>query len=66
MSIFSETFVSRGVERQYSASSAQRAKDLFATSCRLCSTHGKHLECHRCGISEAHNTVMTILFSKGA
>ena len=64
---FAEVFEQRGIERQYGAYNAQRAKNAFKTSCKACSTHGVHLECDRCGISEAHKAVMTILFNvKGA
>jgi hypothetical protein len=67
MSKLAELFESRGVERQYSAHSPQSAQRAFATSCAICSTRGVPLECGRCGIADAHNSVMTILFNaKGA
>lgn len=67
MSKFTEVFENRGIARQYGATSAQRAKSAFKTSCNACSTRGLQLECDKCGISVAHNTVMQILFNeKGA
>lgn len=67
MSKLAELFESRGVERQYSAHSPQSAQRAFAKSCAICCTQGKVLECSRCGIADAHHSVMTILFnSKGA
>ena len=67
MSKCTELFESRGIEYQYSATNPKRAQRAFATSCDICCTRGMHLECSKCGISTAHNTVMTILFNaKGA
>ena len=63
MSKFAEVFESRGIARQYGATSAQRARSAFKTSCYACSTKGLQLECDKCGISVAHKDVMTILFN---
>lgn len=61
------SFVRTGIERQYSASNPMVAQRAFAKSCAICCTQGKSLECGRCGIADAHNSVMTILFNaKGA
>lgn len=64
MSNFAEVFQQRGIERQYGALNAKRARSAFKTSCTACSTHGLHIECDRCGINDAHKTVMTILFNE--
>jgi hypothetical protein len=67
MSRFTEAFENKGIERQYGARNPRAAQRAFATSCAICSTRGVQLECSKCGIESAHNTVMTILFNaKGA
>lgn len=58
---FAEKFMQRGIEYQYEATSTEVATKAFKTSCRICSTRGIHLECDRCGISTAHNSMMLIL-----
>ena len=54
------SFVEIGIERQYEAQNINEANRAFKSSCRLCSTRGRHLECDRCGIANAHNTVIAI------
>ena len=57
-------FESRGIEHQYSATSASMAHRAFATSCNICCTRGIHLECDKCGILTAHNLVTTLIFNE--
>lgn len=64
MSKFTEAFENKGIERQYNATNPKVAQRAFATSCDICCTRGMHLNCSKCGISTAHNTVMTILFNE--
>ena len=49
-----------GVDYQYNAKNAKMAEKSFEKSCSKCCTQGKHIECSRCAISEAHNSIMMI------
>lgn len=51
-----------GVDYQYNARNARMAKKSFENSCHKCCTQGKHIECSKCAISTAHQSVM-IAFS---
>lgn len=54
-------FEERGIERQYNARNITEAKRAFENSCDFCCNTGKHLDCDRCRIASAHNTVITLL-----
>ena len=58
------SFVEIGIERQYDARNIIEANRAFKISCKLCSTRGRHLECDRCKIASAHDTVALIFNHK--
>ena len=60
MSYFEEI----GVEFQYNARNIFEANKAFEKSCTRCSTAGKHLNCDKCHIASAHNTVALIFNNK--
>ena len=57
-------FEERGIERQYNARNIIEADRAFAKSCDFCCSRGKHLNCDRCRIASAHNTVVAIFNNK--
>ena len=46
-----------GVDYQYNARNINEAIKSFNNSCNRCCTQGRHIECDRCAIATAHNTV---------
>ena len=50
-----------GMDYQYGARSARRAKQALEKSCKICATTGKHIECKHCAIANAHNDIILIL-----
>ena len=64
MSKMLENFIEYGAELQYFATTPARAQKAFATSCKICCTRGYQLDCDRCGIASAHNSVILIKFNK--
>lgn len=58
---FAEGFESIGIARQYSATTVKMAHKSFLFSCKRCCTMGVALNCDRCGIATAHNTVLELL-----
>lgn len=47
-----------GVEIQYAATNARKAKGSFNYSCDVCCSRGLHIECDRCAIAYAHRIVV--------
>ena len=58
------SFVQIGIDYQYSATTADMADRAFATSCDICASTGKHIECAMCKISAAHELMLTMLALK--
>lgn len=51
-------FEKEGVDRQREAANVREAKRAFAFSCALCCNKGRHLNCEKCAIADAHEFVM--------
>ena len=54
-------FESIGVGYQYGATNIFSAQKAMAKSCDKCIKSGKHIECDRCAIANAHHDVINIL-----
>lgn len=61
---FAEGFESVGIAHQYNATTLKMADRAFANSCDRCCSMGVSLNCDRCGIANAHNTVALIFNNK--
>lgn len=57
-------FEERGVEHQYNARNIAEANRAFDNSCTRCCTTGRHLDCDKCHIASAHNTIITLFNNK--
>lgn len=51
-------FEKDGVDRQREAASVKEARRAFAFSFTLCCSMGRHLDCGKCAIANAHEFVM--------
>lgn len=60
MTIFEE----RGRDFQLNAVSAEDAIRKYDTSCKICGTQGKYLNCERCAIDYTHKMVMAVFADK--
>ena len=58
------SFVEKGIDFQYNATTVNMAERAFNTSCNICASTGKHINCAMCKISAAHEAVMFILKRK--
>ena len=47
-----------GVNYQLDCSSAAEARKCFKLSCRSCCNRGMRIECDRCAISQAHDSIV--------
>lgn len=54
-------FEAVGVDYQFSATNLFEAKKYFAKSCNKCIHTGKHIDCDKCAISNAHHDLINIL-----
>ena len=52
-----------GVGFQYMARTAREAKQSYEKSCKACCEKGLRIDCDRCGICFAHDTVMAVFGS---
>lgn len=55
-----------GVNFQYDAASKSEANKSFRYSCRVCCERGMHIECDRCAIAIAHDTVVAAIDTTGS
>lgn len=56
-------FEERGINRQYNACNIREARIAFETSCEICATQGKFINCDRCAIAYV-NQLVTEIFAK--
>lgn len=54
-------FETLGVSHQYGAKNILKAKKALEKSCDICTKTGKHIDCGRCAIANAHNDMTIIL-----
>lgn len=54
-------FETIGVNHQYGAKNALRARMALERSCDICTRTGKHIDCRHCAIASAHHNMMLIL-----
>lgn len=59
-------FEQRGITFQQEAYNADDAKRKFDISCDICCNQGKHIECDRCIIKNAHQQIMAYFADKEA
>lgn len=53
-------FETIGIERQYQSVDKAESNRNFLISCRICCNHGRRVDCDRCGIAVAHESVQAI------
>lgn len=55
-------FIDKALELQYRAENAPQAAKMFEYSCKLCCERGIRLECDRCPVRFAHESIMVTRF----